>query len=191
MDGHNVAYRRAVFRSYILAALSSFVCAQIFQFSRNTTETSYCHTTMPKHFKDIKVRAPDKMQTAMALPSPNLIRVVAILRVCVDCWACIDGLSRLSYRQVCHSRCVERPPPPPLPPGGKGFVPSLVPGTRTGLQAPAGMPTLKSLQVGCKGYEQTSQPPERRCLVPRGWSSLPYMYAALGGTARPTAVHLL
>ncbi|GLC57430.1 hypothetical protein PLESTB_001223500 [Pleodorina starrii] len=75
---------------------------QIFQFSRNASEPNYCASTMPKHFKDLK---------------------------------------------VCHSRCLERPPPPPLPPGGKGFVPALVPGTRVGLLTPVGMPTLKSLQV--------------------------------------------
>ncbi|KAG2430247.1 hypothetical protein HXX76_010345 [Chlamydomonas incerta] len=49
--------------------------------------------------------------------------------------------------QACNSRCLERPPPPPLPAGGKGFVPQLVAGTRIGLSTPQGMPTLKSLQV--------------------------------------------
>ncbi|KAG2447716.1 hypothetical protein HYH02_007176 [Chlamydomonas schloesseri] len=49
--------------------------------------------------------------------------------------------------QTCNSRCLERPPPPPLPAGGKGFTPQLVAGTRIGLNTPQGMPTLKSLQV--------------------------------------------
>ncbi|GLI61583.1 hypothetical protein VaNZ11_003999 [Volvox africanus] len=75
---------------------------QVFKFSWNTSEAAYCISTMPKHFRDLK---------------------------------------------VCHSRCQERPPPPPLPAGGKGFVPALVPGTRVGLETPLGMPTLKSLQV--------------------------------------------
>ncbi|GIL88258.1 hypothetical protein Vretimale_14135 [Volvox reticuliferus] len=75
---------------------------QVFKFSRNTSEAAYCTSTMPKHFRDLK---------------------------------------------VCHSRCQERPPPPPLPACEKGFVPALVPGTRVGLETLLGMPTLKSLQV--------------------------------------------
>lgn len=44
----------------------------------------------------------------------------------------------------CNSRLQRSPPPPPLPAGQRGFVPALVPGTRTVLP---GYPTLKNLSV--------------------------------------------
>lgn len=49
------------------------------------------------------------------------------------------------------SKCVRRPMPPPLPAGELGFCPCLVPGTGTGLSAPLGYPTLKSMQVSFWG----------------------------------------
>jgi hypothetical protein len=53
------------------------------------------------------------------------------------------------FKDVLHpgSHLCERPIPPSLPAGAKGFVPSLVPGTSTGTNAPLGFSTLKTMKV--------------------------------------------
>ncbi|KAA6417737.1 MAG: 5 -3 exoribonuclease 1, partial [Trebouxia sp. A1-2] len=47
----------------------------------------------------------------------------------------------------CNSRCVQQPPPPPLPHGELGFLPQVLAGTRTGPGSPSGYPTLKTLTL--------------------------------------------
>ncbi|DBA92644.1 TPA: hypothetical protein ACH3X1_002861 [Trebouxia sp. C0004] len=47
----------------------------------------------------------------------------------------------------CNSRCVQQPPPPPLPHGELGFLPQVLAGTRTGPGSPPGYPTLKTLTL--------------------------------------------
>ncbi|KAJ9516662.1 hypothetical protein QJQ45_015162, partial [Haematococcus lacustris] len=53
------------------------------------------------------------------------------------------------FSDVIHpkSKLVTRPMPPPLPVGDRGFEPLICPGTTTGLYAPHGYPSLKSLTV--------------------------------------------
>lgn len=52
-----------------------------------------------------------------------------------------------------HSRCAAVPPPPPLPPGERGFRPALAEGTQTGVYNPRGFPTLKTMQSDITGAE--------------------------------------
>ncbi len=49
------------------------------------------------------------------------------------------------------SQLRKRPIPPSLPVGSKGFVPTLVPGTTTGVHAPQGFSTLKTMKVWVGG----------------------------------------
>lgn len=66
----------------------------------------------------------------------------------------------------CNSRLQRAPPPPPLPAGQRGFLPALVPGTRTVLP---GYPTLKNLSVTpslkAAAVEVLGQPSKKESLV--------------------------
>lgn len=93
------------------------------------------------------------------LPIGPLHLCEAAIEVCLPimaiCWAdpaaagpgseCATTLpSHFASVTHCNSRLQRMPPPPPLPAGEAGFVPALVPGTRTVLP---GYPTLKNLSV--------------------------------------------
>jgi 5'-3' exoribonuclease 1 len=54
-----------------------------------------------------------------------------------------------AFASVARARsvAVAQAPPPPLPPGERGFTPMLVPGTKSGGAGPPGFPTLRTLAV--------------------------------------------
>lgn len=83
------------------------------------------------------------------------------------CQSTLPG--RLPSVRSSRSRCESHGALPPLPVGEPGFEPRLVPGTKTGKEAPPGFPTLKTLELDAAlklaSVEVLGQPSKKESLI--------------------------
>lgn len=113
----------------------------VFRQCLDSQEREFCTSTLPK----VRERGGEGRAAAATLATRCAPCVGPSVRCVPPCSAAAQV-----FKDVLRpgSQLLKRPIPPCLPPGERGFVPALVPGTTTGVNVPLGFSTMKTMKVG-------------------------------------------